>query len=97
MPLPPRADEAGGLYHAFNHGNLRADIFKKEGDFVAFEQILFEGLQVHQVEIFSYQLMSIASLYVARVLRLDHSDSLRVLGGASSGYCLRLTGKRGWQ
>jgi putative transposase len=24
MPRPPRADEAGGLYHALNRGNLRA-------------------------------------------------------------------------
>ncbi|MEJ7592637.1 MAG: hypothetical protein WKF77_13890 [Planctomycetaceae bacterium] len=40
MPRPPRADEAGGLYHALNRGNLRADIFKKDADFAAFEQIL---------------------------------------------------------
>ncbi len=33
MPRPPRADEAGGLYHALNRGNLRADIFRKEADF----------------------------------------------------------------
>jgi putative transposase len=58
MPRPPRADEAGGLYHALNRGNLRADIFKKEDDFVAFEKILFEGLELHQVQLFSYQLMS---------------------------------------
>ena len=58
MPRPPRADEAGGLYHALNRGNLRADIFKKEGDFVTFEKTLFEGLQLHQIELFSYQLMS---------------------------------------
>jgi hypothetical protein len=38
MPRPPRADEAGGLYHALNRGNLRADIFKKEGDFAAFDE-----------------------------------------------------------
>ena len=30
MPRLRRADEAGGLYHALNRGNLRADIFKKE-------------------------------------------------------------------
>ena len=24
MPRPPRADEAGGLYHALNRGDLRA-------------------------------------------------------------------------
>ncbi|MBC8353148.1 MAG: transposase [Planctomycetes bacterium] len=58
MPRPPRADEAGGLYHALNRGNLRADIFRKEADFVAFEQILHEGLQRYEIELFSYQLMS---------------------------------------
>lgn len=30
MPRPPRADEAGGLYHALNRGNLRAAIFHKD-------------------------------------------------------------------
>ena len=58
MPRSPRADEAGGLYHALNRGNLRADIFKKEADFVAFERILGEALEIHEVELFSYQLMS---------------------------------------
>jgi putative transposase len=58
MPRPPRADEAGGLYHALNRGNLRADIFRKEGDFVAFERILHVGLQRYEIELFSYQLMS---------------------------------------
>jgi len=58
MPRPPRADEAGGLYHALNRGNLRADIFKKDADFAAFEQILHEGLKIHDVELYAYQLMS---------------------------------------
>ena len=58
MPRSPRADEAGGLYHALNRGNLRADIFKKEADFDAFEEILGEALEIHEVELFSYQLMS---------------------------------------
>jgi len=58
MPRPPRADEAGGLYHALNRGNLRAGIFREEGDFVAFEKILHEGLQRYQIELFSYQLMT---------------------------------------
>jgi putative transposase len=58
MPRSPRADEAGGLYHVLNRGNLRADIFKKEADYAAFERILFEGLELHDVELFSYQLMS---------------------------------------
>jgi hypothetical protein len=58
MPRAPRADEAGGLYHALNRGNLRVDIFRKEEDFAAFERILHEGLEIHQVELYSYQLMS---------------------------------------
>lgn len=58
MPRPPRADEAGSIYHALNRGNLRADIFKKPEDFAAFEQILHEGLQRFEVELFAYQLMS---------------------------------------
>jgi putative transposase len=57
MPRSPRADEAGGLYHALNRGNLRADIFKKEADYAAFEKILHEGLAIHEVELYCYQLM----------------------------------------
>lgn len=53
MPRPPRADEAGGLYHALNRGNLRADIFRKADDFAAFERILHEALQIYQLELFS--------------------------------------------
>ncbi|MEZ6090897.1 MAG: transposase [Pirellulaceae bacterium] len=58
MPRPPRADEAGAIYHALNRGNLRADIFKKPEDYAAFERILHEGLQRYEVELFCYQLMS---------------------------------------
>ena len=43
MPRPPRADEAGGLYHALNRGNLRAANFHKEMYFLAFERILYES------------------------------------------------------
>ena len=57
MPRPPRADEAGGLYHVLNRGNLRANIFRKEADFDAFERILHEGLQIFRIELYSYQLM----------------------------------------
>lgn len=57
MPRSPRADEASGLYHALNRGNLRATIFHKDGDYVAFEKILAEGLKRYRMELFSYQLM----------------------------------------
>ena len=57
MPRPPRADEAGGLYHALNRGTLRAMIFHKEQDLEAFERILAGALEIHQVELFSFKLM----------------------------------------
>lgn len=57
MPRSPRADEAGGLYHALNRGNLRAEIFKKEEDFAAFERILAEALAIHEIELYSFLLM----------------------------------------
>ncbi len=57
MPRTPRADEAGGLYHALNRGNSRAAIFRKEADYCAFERILGEGLAQYAVQLFCYQLM----------------------------------------
>ena len=57
MPRPPRADESGGLYHALNRANLRATIFHKKEDYAAFERVLGEGLEIYEVELFSYQLM----------------------------------------
>ena len=58
MPRSPRADEAGGLYHALNRANLAAPLFRKEGDFVAFEKALHEALQIYDVELFAYQIMT---------------------------------------
>ena len=57
MPRSPRADEAGGLCHALNRGNLRAEIFKKEDDFAAFERILSEALAIHEIELYNSLLM----------------------------------------
>ncbi len=57
MPRPPRADEAGGLYHALNRGNARARIFRKEADYEAFERILAEGLERYEVQLYCFQLM----------------------------------------
>ena len=57
MPRSPRADEAGGLYHALNRGNARATIFQKDSDYEAFERILSEGLDRYDVQLFAYQLL----------------------------------------
>jgi putative transposase len=57
MSRPPRADEAGGVYHALNRGNARSTIFHKDGDYDAFERIIGEGLERYEIELYSYQLM----------------------------------------
>jgi len=57
MPRAPRADEAGGLYHALNRGNARAQIFEKPADYDAFERIVGEGLKLYDLQVFSYQLL----------------------------------------
>ena len=57
MGRPNRADEAGGIYHALNRGNAKADIFHKPEDFDAFERILAEGLELYPCQILAYQLM----------------------------------------
>ena len=57
MPRPPRADEAGGLYHALNRANLRATIFHKDADYLAFERILNEALSIYPVQLYAYCLL----------------------------------------
>jgi putative transposase len=57
MARPRRADEAGGLYHVLNRGNCRAQIFWKDDDYLAFEQILAEGLENYDVSLYAFQLM----------------------------------------
>ena len=57
MPRSPRADESGGLCHALNRANLRATIFHGEEDYAAFERVIAEGLEIHDVQLFSFQLM----------------------------------------
>ncbi|MFQ5492294.1 MAG: transposase [Phycisphaerae bacterium] len=57
MPRPPRADEAGAIYHVLNRGNARGTIFHKHGDFEAFERILAEGLERYAVDLLAYQVL----------------------------------------
>jgi putative transposase len=57
MPRPPRADEAGGLYHVLNRANGRARIFRKEADYEAFERVLGEGLARCEVQLLCFQLL----------------------------------------
>ena len=58
MGRPPRADEAGGIYHVLNRGNARYDIIFKEADFEAFDRLIAEGLEKFAVDLYAYQWMS---------------------------------------
>ena len=58
MGRAPRADEAGGIYHALNRGNAKHPIFFKDADYEAFERIIAEGLGKFPVELIAYQWMN---------------------------------------
>ena len=58
MGRAPRADEAGGIYHALNRGNAMQPIFFKDEDYEAFEQIIAEGLDKFPIDLIAYQWMN---------------------------------------
>jgi len=45
------------IYHVLNRGNGRMRIFRKAGDFEAFERVLAEGLERYAVELLTYCVM----------------------------------------
>ena len=58
MGRSPRADEAGGIYHALNRGNAKSSIFFKEQDYAAFDRIVSEALEKFPVHLIAYQWMN---------------------------------------
>jgi putative transposase len=57
MPRTARAIEGGMIYHVLNRGNGRMRIFRKSGDYEAFERVLAEGMDRYPVELLTYCLM----------------------------------------
>ena len=62
MGRAPRADEAGGIYHALNRGNAKNPIFFKDEDYEAFERIIAEALEKFSVDLIAYQSVSYTHL-----------------------------------
>jgi putative transposase len=58
MSRPPRQIVADGYYHVLNRGNGRMALFHKEQDFLAFLNVLKEGLERYPVDLLCYSLMS---------------------------------------
>ena len=54
----PRAVDEGLIYHAFNRGNNRADVFAEEGDHEAFLQALGQTQSRYGFRLFGYCLMT---------------------------------------
>ena len=48
---------AGGIYHLYNRGNKKKEIFLDDGDYHYFVHVLREGLYEHNVRILAYCLM----------------------------------------
>lgn len=58
MSRPKRITLGGIVYHVLNRANGRLRIFRKDSDFLAFEQILAEGAEHFGMRICGYCLMS---------------------------------------
>ncbi|MFC1765335.1 transposase [Planctomycetota bacterium] len=58
MSRPKRITLGGYVYHVLNRANGRLKIFKKQGDFEAFEKIIAQGLERFSVRICGYCIMS---------------------------------------
>ncbi len=57
MARPQRIVLGGYVYHVLNRANGRLRIFRKAGDFLAFEQILAEGIERVSMRLCGYCLM----------------------------------------
>lgn len=58
MPRTARSTEGGMIYHVLNRGNGRRWLFRKGGDYEAFERVLAEGMERYPVELLTYCVMS---------------------------------------
>ena len=57
MPRAKRITLGGYVYHVLNRANGRLRIFRKDGDFLAFEQILAEGMERYSMRLCGYCIM----------------------------------------
>jgi putative transposase len=69
MPRIARVAPGGFVYHVLNRANGRLRLFRKEADFLAFENVLLEAHQRHSIEIFAWCIMSNHWHFVVRPRR----------------------------
>jgi len=58
MPRKKRITKGGFVYHAMNRANGKLRIFKKDLDFIAFENVLAEGIDRFSMRLCGYCIMS---------------------------------------
>ena len=58
MPRKPRDFVDGGIYHVFNRGNNRRDLFRCEEDFDYFLKLVRSAQEKYRITIFHYCLMT---------------------------------------
>lgn len=57
MGRPHRAAQGGYVYHALNRANGRMTIFRDDGDYAAFEEVLLQAVEKSKTRLLSYCLM----------------------------------------
>ena len=58
MPRTARASGGGHCYHVINRGNVRAEVFHKDGDYDAFVHLLADAHERLPMRVLAYCLMS---------------------------------------
>ena len=58
MPRTSRSATGGVVYHVLNRGNGRMNIFRKPGDYQSFVQLLLDGKDKADIELFGFCLMT---------------------------------------
>ena len=69
MPRIARVAPGGFVYHVFNRANGRLRLFRKEADFLAFEQVLLQAHQRRPIPILAWCIMSNHWHFVVRPRR----------------------------
>lgn len=57
MARAHRIDVADEIYHVLNRANDKHTIFRKDQDYLAFEEIIFEGIELFGIKLYVYEIM----------------------------------------
>lgn len=84
MPRKVREIEDGGIYHVFNRGNNRMDLFRESKDFAWFYSLWIKGKEKYPCDVFHYCFMN--NHYHILVRMTLGSDLKKLLHDVQLGY-----------